>query len=192
MQTHMAKQNQAIAIPTTESRSKTLLGRAKTIGRLAADLRALSCDASSFVSLDADDLARQVRDRVRDRADAKDVDVVLHCTCSRVWVQPHSFSEALYELFDNAVQATRKRHPVVVDVRDTVEGDVLWQIQDAGEGMSERVLAELAQPPHTVLQGGSILGVALAWAVVEKHGGSLRFESAPGVGTTASIWLPRR
>lgn len=81
---------------------------------------------------------------------------------------------------------------MIVDVRDTSEGDVLWQIQDAGEGMPEEILAALGQARPAISDGRSGLGVAFAWAVVEKHGGLLRFESAPGVGTTASIWLPAK
>ncbi len=157
---------------------------------LTVELRPLSYNTNSLVAIEARELARRVLERVRERADANDVDVVLHCTCGRVWVEPRSFEEALYELLDNAVQATRRGYPVIVDVRDTGEGDVLWQIQDAGEGMSEQVLAGLGRPSGAAGQGGR--GVALASAVIEGHGGLLRFESAPGVGTTASVWLRGR
>jgi signal transduction histidine kinase len=76
-------------------------------------------------------------------------------------------------------------------VRDVGEGDVVWQVQDTGGGKSERGLAELGHPPHTAEPEGPGRGVALAQAVVEAHGGVLRFESARGVGTTATIWVPR-
>lgn len=174
------------ALQRAESRSKTLLGRATTIARL----RSVSWDDRSLGLIEAHALAHQARERVRKCADEKDVDVVIYCTCSPLWVQPQTFGEALYELLDNAVRATRRRHPVMVDVRNSSEGDVLWQIQDAGEGMSEQALAKLGKPPQAVAESG--LGVDFAWAVIEKHGGMLRFESAPGVGTTASIWLPAK
>lgn len=185
-------------------RGKTLLGRPRAIAHLiepgtahavsarstrGADLHALSWDPSAFVSVDAREVAEQVVGRVRHRADAKDVDVVVHCTCARVSLQAQAFGHALYELLDNAVQATRRGYPVMIDIRETGEGDVLWQIQDAGEGMSEQVLAHLGQPSAGAAPGSG-LGVALAWALIEMHGGLLRFESAPGVGSTASIWLP--
>jgi signal transduction histidine kinase len=53
-----------------------------------------------------------------------DVDLVLHCSCATLWVQPRAFSQAIYEILDNAIRATRRHHPVVVDLRDTGEGDV--------------------------------------------------------------------
>ena len=142
------------------------------------------------MAVNPQELVGQVCGRVRDFADTKDVDIVLDCICRQAYVHPQTFSEALYELLDNAVRATRRHHPVMVDVRNTSEGDVLWQIQDTGEGIPEKILAELGQPLPAISEVGPGLGVAFAWAVVEKHGGLLRFESAPGVGTTATIWLP--
>jgi PAS domain-containing protein len=175
-----------------ESRSKTLLGRAETMARLPGAHpserdRGLR---GAFVAIDAREVVERARERVRVHSDAKNVDVVAHCTCGPVRVQPEAFSDALYELLHNAVRAARRGHPVIVDVRD-VEGDVLWQVQDAGEGMVEGSLAKLGKLPETAGPGSARLGIARAWAVVEAHGGLLRFESAPGVGTTATIWLPR-
>jgi signal transduction histidine kinase len=164
------------------ARSKTLLGRAKSI----AGLGSVSWDDRSRGLVEAHELAQRARERVRAAADDKHVDVVIYSTCSPLWVQRQAFEEALYELLDNAVRATRRRHPVLVDVRNSSDGDVLWQIQDTGEGMSEDALARLGRPPRSVAESG----VDRAWAVIEKHGGMLRFESALGVGTTASIWLP--
>jgi signal transduction histidine kinase len=166
-----------------QPRGKTLLGLSKT--SLDPELlAALSCRRDSFHELDARALLEQVRERVRPDADAKDVDVLIYCTCGGICAQPTALSEALHQLLKNAIHATRKSHPVVVHARETREGDVLFEIQDTGEGMRPHVLGRLARP------GGTGRGVALAWAVVEQHGGLLRFESAPGVGTTATIWLP--
>jgi len=159
-------------------RGKTLLGRP----RLEPALASLLPDDASFEQVDASELLRGVRERVRDSADAKDVDVLIYCTCGRIWAKLRALSEALYQLIANAVTATRKGFPVVVDARESSGGDVLFHIQDTGTGMPARTLAGLGLPSRR--------GVALAWAAVEQHGGLLRFESAPGVGTTATVWLP--
>ena len=148
---------------------------------------------NGFVTLDPRKLTVDVVARIRERADQKTVDVVVHCAAAKVYAEPRGLSAALYELLDNAVRASREGHPVMVDVRETREGGVLWQIQDAGEGMSAERLGELeelrgrARSTH----GGAGLGLAFAGAVAEKHGGALQFESALGVGTTASLWLPK-
>ena len=166
---------------TADVRSMPLLERALAFTRL--------CRPGSFVTVDPDALTRAVRDRVQDLADGRDVDVVVHCTCGPVLVEPEAFSEALYQLLENAVRETRRGHPVMVDVRHGGDG-VLWHVQDAGQGMPVQDVARLGQLTDVAWPEGRGLGLALAWAVVEEHGGTLRFESAPGVGTTATIWLP--
>jgi signal transduction histidine kinase len=39
-------------------------------------------------------------------------------------------------------------------------------------------------------QEGTGLGLPLAKALVELHGGTLMLRSAPGEGTTVRVWLP--
>lgn len=162
--------------PQSQRRAKTLLGHAKAM---------LVRDTVRPHEVEPAALFEQVRDRLREPAAAKGVDIRLYRTCSHVRVQPATFCAALYELTHNAVAAARHGHPVDVEVRNTPEGDVLWQIHDRGEGMSLHQLGELGLPR---LSSG--MGVMFAWAVVEHHGGLLHFESAPGGGTTATIWLP--
>ena len=182
--------------------SKTLLGPAKAVRDLFEDawstgpelaraLDAVYGGASPFASVDPLALARQVRERVRRRAEARAVEVVVVGACGPVWVQPRAFAEALFRLVDNAVRASRAGGKVVVAVRESHEEDVIWWIQDTGEGMSDRALSQLGRLPRTLSPDGSGLGVPLAWAVIENHGGLLHFDSERGVGTTASIWLPR-
>jgi signal transduction histidine kinase len=160
-------------------RAKTLLGPANAMARP----RLVGRDGGPFLKIETSVLCNQVRERLFERAAAKGVDILDQRSCSHVRVQAAPFAEALYELTDNAIVAAVPGHPVLVEVRNTREGDVLWQIHDHGEGMSERDLGELGQPT-------SGLGVMFAWAVIDHHGGLLHFESAPGGGTTATIWLP--
>ena len=67
-------------------------------------------------------------------------------------------------------------------------------VRDDGPGMSPAVLARVGEPFFTTKEPGrgTGLGVFLARAVIERLGGSLSFESAPGEGTTAHVHLPAR
>lgn len=167
-------------------RSKTLLGRPRVKGCPPEAPRG----ARDLVATDARELVRQVRDRVRALTRSKNVDLLSQCTETPVWVQERPFATALSELVRNAIQASGREQSVLIEACDTGEGDVLWQIQDSGKGMSGRALAHLGQQPRSVRRARAGLGVEYAWAVVEAHGGLLHFESALGVGTTATIWLP--
>ena len=67
-------------------------------------------------------------------------------------------------------------------------------IRDDGPGMPPEVLARVGEPFFTTKEPGrgTGLGVFLARAVIERLGGSLTFDSAPGAGTTATVTLPAR
>ena len=75
------------------------------------------------------------------------------------------------------------------------EGDVMIRLSviDTGVGMDEATLARATEPLFTTKAHGrgTGLGLALARTFAEQSGGDLTLESAPGAGTTVSLWLPR-
>ena len=90
---------------------------------------------------------------------------------------------------DNAIQASPPGALVEVTIEQD-EGSVQLAVRDCGRGMSEEVLSRLGTPFFTTRENGTGLGVVLARAVFEGHGGTLRYSSAPGRGTTALGSLP--
>lgn len=166
------------------SHATTLLGRPQCLTRPYGPTPLTPTEPRCLV-----DLAVK---RARRREETKELDVVVDCRSRIVWVCAQLFAEALHELVDNALRASRPSEPVRVDVSDTADGDVLWQVHDTGHGMSEPTLGELGRVRYAERRAESGMGVALAWEIVDAHGGLLRFESTLGVGTTASIWLPWR
>jgi signal transduction histidine kinase len=68
---------------------------------------------------------------------------------------------------------------------------VCLSFTDTGRGIPEGVRDRLFQP--FVSEGkedGTGLGLAIVKQVIEAHGGEVRFESAPGKGTTFTLLLP--
>jgi two-component system, cell cycle sensor histidine kinase and response regulator CckA len=65
-------------------------------------------------------------------------------------------------------------------------------VADTGTGMTPEVLARAFEPFFTTKPKGSGtgLGLATAYAIVQEAGGAIVLESAPGQGTTATIYLP--
>ena len=65
-------------------------------------------------------------------------------------------------------------------------------VADTGQGMSPEVLARAGEPFFTTKgEGrGTGLGLAMARQFAERAGGMMRIESAPGKGTTVTLWLP--
>ena len=69
---------------------------------------------------------------------------------------------------------------------------VVASVADSGIGMDAATLTRLGEPFFTTKSPGigTGLGLATARGFCARAGGALRVESAPGRGTTASIWLP--
>jgi signal transduction histidine kinase len=65
-------------------------------------------------------------------------------------------------------------------------------MSDEGRGMSERVLAQASEPFFTTKSPGEAtgLGLAMARGFAEQTGGGMRIDSAEGIGTTITLWLP--
>ncbi len=102
---------------------------------------------------------------------------------------PRRLEEALLNLVANAIEATPPGGAVVVEVRPAGE-EVEIAVRDTGRGMPSETLARVGTPFFTTREHGTGLGVVLARSVIADHGGSLRYESAPGQGTTVRARLP--
>lgn len=71
------------------------------------------------------------------------------------------------------------------------EGDYVKLIfQDEGVGIKKQHITQVFDPYFTTKQKGSGLGLAVAYAVIEKHNGRITIDSELGVGTTCSVYLP--
>jgi signal transduction histidine kinase/HAMP domain-containing protein len=104
--------------------------------------------------------------------------------------------EVLTSLLSNALKFTPEGGSVRVTVRTSGSGDAVLTVADTGIGMRPEdipvVLSAFGQVDggRSRLHEGTGLGLTLAKAVIERHGGALEIASAPGEGTTVTVTLP--
>jgi PAS domain S-box-containing protein len=116
----------------------------------------------------------------------------------QVHCYPGDLNQAFLNLIINAAHAVADRpssaEPGTVRVSTKVDGaHVEIRIADNGCGMTPEVQARLFEPFFTTKEVGRGTGQGLCVAraaIVEKHGGSIRFESTVGIGTTCILRLP--
>lgn len=114
----------------------------------------------------------------------------------RLRVDPRRITQILLNLLSNAIKFTPRGGTVGVGIRVGGDGPVEIRVSDTGIGMSGEDLAEIMLPFRQVETAfstsheGTGLGVPIALELARLHGGTLRYESVPGAGTTAALLLP--
>jgi signal transduction histidine kinase len=96
--------------------------------------------------------------------------------------------EAVANLVDNAVRFSPRGADVTLRVARGSAGPSI-DVIDAGPGIEEERLPRLFERFQRS-DTGSGLGLAIARRVVERHGGTLRVQTARGAGSTFTIELP--
>jgi signal transduction histidine kinase len=117
---------------------------------------------------------------------------------SSVLVDPAQLERVVMNLALNARDAMPEGGPVVVTVGEAriEEGDVrgtyvVVEVSDTGVGMDEATQARIFEPFFTTKREGTGVGLAVVYAIVDRCGGFVHVESAPGRGTRMRVYLPR-
>ena len=104
--------------------------------------------------------------------------------------------QILLNLLSNAIKFTPEGGAVEISAERAANRGLVIAVSDTGIGMSEESLRRLGEPFHQFGSAysrkhiGTGLGVSLAKALAEMHGGALKYESTLGEGTTATLLLP--
>jgi signal transduction histidine kinase len=109
-------------------------------------------------------------------------------TCS-----PSQINQVFLNLINNAAQSIESGPGVItLATRREGPGHVAVEIQDNGKGIPPDVLSRIFDPFFTTkdVGKGTGLGLSIAYKIVEQHGGTIRVDSAVGIGTKFTVVLP--
>jgi signal transduction histidine kinase len=129
-------------------------------------------------------VTRRATDTPRPRAAGTARDVVVLGDAERL-------ANVIEHLVQNAQQATPAGGSVEVELQRH-EGEAVLRIRDTGCGMDKEFIDKRLFRPFDSTKGNAGMGIGVYESrhVVQHHGGRLEVESAPGSGTTFTIFLP--
>jgi signal transduction histidine kinase len=110
-------------------------------------------------------------------------------------VDPDALTRAVWNLLDNAVKYSGSSRTVTLTLESTADA-VLISVRDEGLGIPRHEHHEIfrkfvrgaASHAHGIK--GTGIGLAMVRHIVESHGGTVRVDSTPGLGSTFTIELP--
>jgi signal transduction histidine kinase len=97
--------------------------------------------------------------------------------------------QAILNVVLNGVQAMTQGGTLAICARRD-EDSILTEVQDEGGGISPEIQEKIFELYFTTKKGGSGIGLAQTYQVMQWHYGSVDFESADGHGTTFRLRLP--
>ncbi|NPC54429.1 phosphate regulon sensor histidine kinase PhoR [Caenimonas soli] len=109
---------------------------------------------------------------------------------------PSELQSALSNLVSNAVRYTPPGGTIHVRWRELTDGRGEFSVRDTGPGIAPEHISRLTERFYRVDRsrsretGGTGLGLAIVKHVVQRHGGELKIQSTPGVGSTFAIQFP--
>ncbi len=98
---------------------------------------------------------------------------------------------ALLNIIKNGVEACAPGGRVDVFLHELIDQFYIL-IEDNGPGLSEDVITQLGKPLHSGKENGTGLGIAVAYQITESLGGKVEVESKKDVGTTFSLYFPKK
>lgn len=184
-----------------------IVEESERLSRLVSDLLDLAqADASSSARRDPVDVcevAQSVVQRLQEKAQHNDIALDIEYSEEACAVRvPGDFAgleQVFFNLLDNALIYTPSGGKVSLCV-ELLAGksgeEIAASVQDNGLGIpledQERVFERFyrVDKARSRAQGGTGLGLAIVKHIVDNHNGRIKLQSAPGEGTTFTVFLP--
>lgn len=173
----------------------------KRISGLVRDILYMSKErAPEIQEIDPEAVCRDVMELMMDQATKAGVriDVEIPEDTRMVYLDPKGLHSVLVNLVANAIEACRdhasssRSHLVVIKYRyDIATGQILFEVQDNGVGMSSVTREALFHRFFSTKgSAGTGIGLLVTKKIVEEHGGRITVQSRQGEGTMFTVVFP--
>jgi len=111
---------------------------------------------------------------------------------ANVLVVPELFVQVLYNLIQNACQATPDSGSIHISTR-LEANSIVFKVKDTGCGIPKDIMSEIFTPFFTTKKEnqGTGLGLSMSQDVIESFGGKIIVNSTEGVGSEFIVRLPK-
>ncbi|MBI3823137.1 MAG: hybrid sensor histidine kinase/response regulator [Planctomycetes bacterium] len=155
--------------------------------------------------VDAAELIQSSVDEIKQFAEVRrqSLQTALASDLGKIHVEPDKIRDALTQLLINAVKFTPDAGAIILNASRSAAGKLHIEVTDTGMGIEPDCVAKIFEPFFTRYdvsrhssgtfeydKRGLGLGLSVAKAFVEMHGGTLTVASTLGKGTTFTMELP--
>lgn len=162
------------------------------VSKIESGNYSIFCDLFDFNSTAIDSVAM-----LSTQAESKNIVINnrIDRALGEVFGDRRAVKQVLINLISNAIKYTPENGFVTLDAMADESG-LTFEVSDTGIGMNADELAQIGQPfaqiDNSITRNceGTGLGLSLVKGLIELHGGELKIESKPGVGTRVIVHLP--
>ena len=163
--------------------------RIQEFSRVRTDRPVSTVDLSEIIR----DAVEITRTRWKNDAQRRNIAIHVHLDCDDVppvLGNAHELREVYTNLILNAVDAMPNGGDLTL--RCSSSGDLVHsEVVDTGVGMSDEIRRHLFDPFFTTKgQGGTGLGMSVAYGIVTRHEGTIEVDSDLGLGTKFTLGFP--
>jgi signal transduction histidine kinase/ActR/RegA family two-component response regulator len=165
-----------------------------------------------LVEVDLNEITQEViemtRPRWRDLSQREGISINVQAECEanlpRLMSDAGELREALTNLIFNAVDALPHGGSITLSTRllkgpagngpQSREDQIQVEVRDNGIGMDAKTRERCLEPFFSTKaqRGGTGLGLAMVYGVMQRHGGNIDIDSEPGKGTSMRLIFPLR
>ncbi|HJW84897.1 MAG TPA: GAF domain-containing protein, partial [Anaerolineae bacterium] len=107
----------------------------------------------------------------------------------RLQVVADQITQVFLNLVINAVEAMPDGGELTISTQHR-DGQVYIRFGDTGPGVNPDQAKKIFEPFYTTKHSGTGLGLAVSYGIIQRHGGEIAVESAPGRGATFIVSVP--